>query len=137
MTWRPNGEPQTIGAGTRQYLESGHSHEGGHEVLLDGFTLRALPDGRTTPRNRSQAIAGALQTIEELRGAVCKYEGLEEPVEFDAVAYLVGSLILAGATNLHLDGEPVLPAADTPNAQWVVELRGDGTVEARYLGGDR
>lgn len=123
MTWKPLGEPQEIGAGLRQYVQSSHHHEGGHYVELDGHTLLVLPDGRTTPRNRSQAIADALQATAAVEGV-------------DRVSYLIGRLVRIGATNLRLDGDPLLPEPATPAGQWVVELRGDGSVDARYLGAE-
>lgn len=135
MTWKPLKDPQEIGPAVVQYLRStDHGHEGAHDVALAGLTVRVLPDPRTTARKRSHTIREALGTISDLQGAVFKLEGLEEPVEFDPVAYLIGSLVLDGATNIEVDGEPVLPRPSAAG-QWTVELRDDGEVVATYLGG--
>lgn len=127
MTWSPVGDPQEIGAGHRQYLSGTHSHEGGHDVALAGLTVRVLPDGHTSPRKRSQAIAEALQTVPVLAGA---------SDSFDPVAYLVGVLVMEGARRIEVDGVDLFPAPPAIG-QWRLDLVGDGHVAATFLGDDQ
>jgi len=87
---RPLGPEREIGAGIVRYLDGGHAREGGHLVALNGREVTVLPDGRTTARQRSQAITAALQAAP------------------DPLADLVGTLILAGVSNLAVDGIPIV-----------------------------
>jgi len=106
----PIGEPRKVGSADVQYVGSSHhAHEGGHEVDVNGQTLLVLPDGRTTARRRSHVITQALD-------AEC-----EDPQHL--LYRVVGALLVAGATNLHVDGEPLIPDTTTP----IVSLRLDLT----------
>lgn len=140
MTWKPLKDPQEIGPAVVQYLRStDHGHEGAHDVALAGLTVRVLPDPRTTARKRSHTIREALHTIDAvtrvpLDMAYVSDQDSDALDGFDPVAYLIGSLVLDGATNIEVDGEPVLPRPSAAG-QWTVELRDDGEVVATYLGG--
>ena len=113
-------EGKRVGSGIVTYLRPAHGHEGGHEVHVDGVTVRVLPDGATTTRARAGVIREALTTEVVAGGA--------------RVAYLVGRLVLAGATNLEVDGKPLIPRS---GGRWRLDLAGDGEVRATWLGGDR
>lgn len=93
---QPKGDPTAVGAAEVQYLtDSSHSHEGGHRITVDSREVLVLPDGRTTGRNRRAVITRVLA-------------GEPNPVET-----LVGGLVLAGATNITIDGNPILTADPT------------------------
>lgn len=125
--WRAEGEPrrvtapkgsrwhkETPGAGVDlQYLRSG-AGVGAHEVLVSsGERLIMLPDSTTTARKRTGAVSVALGD------------------DHSVLAAIIGELVLAGATNLWLDGKPLFPRDRT--GRWIVELARDGEVEMRYL----
>lgn len=91
----PIGEPRVIGDAVIQYVgRSSHSHEGGHRITVAGFTVLALPDGHSTARRRSHAASEALHAITH---------GTPDPL-----SAVVGALVLAGARNIEIDGEPLL-----------------------------
>jgi hypothetical protein len=98
---KPIGKPRTVGEVDIQYVGSSkHSHEGGHEIALDAHTLLVLPDGRTTARQRSHALSEALQAV-----------SIPEASLLDTV---IGRLVRVGATNLILDGEPLIVSDPPP-----------------------
>jgi hypothetical protein len=120
VTWKPLHEKSVAETPfTLLTLRAPHSHEVAHELVLGGRTLRVLPDGRTTARKRSYNISDALTAHGQLP-------------ETDLLALLVGWLVIDGATNLELDGLPLM--APTPSAQWRVLLNDDGSIKATYLG---
>lgn len=87
---------------------------GAHEVLVSsGERLIMLPDSTTTARKRTGAVSVALGD------------------DHSVLAAIIGELVLAGATNLWLDGKPLFPRDRT--GRWIVELARDGEVEMRYL----
>lgn len=127
--WRPAIKPRQQHGATVQTIRAGISNETGHDVVIAARTLRVLPDGVTTSRKRSCIISDALAQAEALL-----YPGPER--DDTAIALLTGYLLLNGATNLWLDGEPLTPPPAVPAGQWVVTLTGDGGVDARFLGGE-
>jgi len=107
---KPIGKPRTVGEVDIQYVGSSkHSHEGGHQVSLDGQTLLVLPDGRTTARQRSHALSEALQAVTTSRT--------------NLLDMVIGRLVRVGAVNLVLDGEPLIVSDPPP----VMSLRLDIT----------
>jgi len=119
--WHIEGEPRELAGGAEvQYLRSQHHHEGSHEIRFsDTETLWVGPDGVTTARGR---IGTAAEAYGDAHGAL-----------LDPVAYVVGRLVLVGATNLKLNGEPVIRRRDG-TVQWVVELHDDGEMRATWTG---
>lgn len=111
---KPLGEAREVGPGTVVYLSGGHSSEGGHEVALNGRRLRVLPDGRTTARQRSQAITAGLQA---------------EP---DPLHSLIGHLIHYGASHLALDGVPLTVGDSTDRV--LASLRLEVSQDERGVG---
>ena len=103
------------------YLRSQHNHEGAHDVWLYGHKLRVLPTPATTARKRYRVIVDAIGAIDGQTGV-------------DPVAYVVGALVVAGAFNLLLDGQPLIPTDDTAGI-WRLELAHAGQVRATYIGG--
>lgn len=128
MTWKPQRDPKVIGDASIQYLRSDqtHGHEGAHDVTLGGLTVRVLPDGHTTARKRYDTILEAVTTAQ----AVTRWK---VDLHFDPVAYLVGYLMTAGLTSIEIEGEPVF-ARPEAKGQWLLELRDDGTTEAKWMG---
>ena len=95
MSWKPHKDPRDLIPGVSvQALRSGHSHEGAHDVTVDGRTLRVLPDPYTTGRQRSDTIRRA---VDDLNGGL-----------LDRIAVVAGYLLVAGATSLELDGRPLV-----------------------------
>lgn len=95
MTWKPHKDPRDLSPGVSvQALRSGHSHEGAHDVTVDGRTLRVLPDPHTTGRQRSDTFRRAVDDLGA--GTV------------DVLALVAGYLLCAGATHLELDGQPLV-----------------------------
>lgn len=110
--WKPQSTPERFPwNATLQYLR-GPGTEGAHDVAFPaGRVLRVLPDGRTTTKMRAVVIRRALEAELGLDG-------------------VVGGLVLAGATNLELDGTVLVPFG-----RWMVELRDNGEMSARYVKG--
>ena len=115
MTWKPHKDPRGLvdGRVTVQALRSGHTHEGAHDVTVNGRTLRSLPDGHTTGRQRSDTIRRAVDDIEA--GTV------------DLIALIAGYLLTAGADTLELDGTPLGggPQADPLIGRIEADVYGD------------
>ena len=115
--WKPEGVVRLID-GVRvgaevQYLR-GPGGVGAHAVYLStGETLVLFPDSTTTIRKRVGAVSVALGETSGMLGAV------------------VGELVLAGARNILLDGEPLLDSG----GHWLVELADHGDVKMRYVEG--
>lgn len=103
-----------------QYLR-GPGHVGAHQLTVyeagsdEPGKLLVLPDPTTSARKRSECVSVALGE---------NHSGL---------AAIIGELVLAGATNLLLDGRPLFPRSGA--GRWVVELVEDGEVTMRYLEG--
>ncbi len=121
--WRREGEPRIVkqhdsfiyggGEVTLQYLR-GPGGVGAHEVLVSSeYMLTMLPDATTTPRKRTGAVSVALGEDHSLLAAI------------------VGELVLAGATNLLLNGKPLIERERT--GRWIVEMFKDGEVDMRYV----
>ena len=115
--WKPEGEARELpgrdGGVTTQYLR-GPGGVGAHAVYVaTGETLILLPDSTTTIRKRVGAVSVALGG------------------ESSLVATIIGELVLAGARNVLLDGEPLFDSG----GRWVVELADEGQVSMRYVGG--
>jgi len=112
-----------IGPGaTVTYLRPQHGHEGGHDFTIGDDVLRVLPSSRhhTTARKR-------LRVLEQAYGAAQAVDGI------DTVAYVVGSLLLAGATNILVNGDPIVAVNDAAGI-WRLELAHAGQVRATYVG---
>lgn len=123
MAWKPEGKPRLIGDAEIQYLRSAdHGHAGGHQVTLYGRTVVSLPDPHTSTSKRSRAISVALGSLQAAPSH-----------HIDPVAYLVGCLVVIGATNIEIDGVPIVER-QAAEVEWQVHLRTDGSVEATWLG---
>jgi hypothetical protein len=122
--WKPAVQARDIAGHSVQTIRATLVNEAGHEIAINGRRLRVLPDGGTSSRKRSCIISEALAASERVEGSW-----------LDPLAYLVGSLLVAGASNLWLDDEPLVPQPQDPAGQWVVTLAGDGSVDARFVGG--
>ena len=112
--WKPEGSrrdvPSLNGLAQTQYLR-GPGGVGAHAVYLaTGETLVLLPDSTTTIRQRLGVASVALGGVGSL------------------LATVIGELVLAGARNILLDGEPLFGGG-----RWVVELADAGEVKMRYL----
>lgn len=117
MSWLPEDTRQLFDGITVTYLRSRHGHEGAHDVTLYGHELRILPTSNTTARKRYRVLVDAIGAIE--RG-------------IDPVAYVVGSLVVAGAHRLLLDGQPLIPVDDAAGV-WRLELaHGAGYLYRRH-----
>ncbi len=115
--WRAEGEPRLLqgsaGDALLQYMR-GPGGVGAHQVQLStGEMLTMLPESTTTARKRTGCVSVAV----EGKGSL--------------LAAIIGELVLAGATNLLLDGEPLIRREST--GRWIVELVKDGEVEMRYV----
>ena len=113
--WKPEGSRRDIdslnGLAQIQYLR-GPGGVGAHAVYLaTGETLVLLPDSTTTIRQRLGVASVALGGISSL------------------LANVIGELVLAGARNILLDGEPLFGGG----GRWMVELADAGEVKMRYL----
>ncbi len=124
MSWLPEETRQVADDITVTYLRSQHGHEGAHDVTLYGHELRILPTPNTTARKRYRGLIDAIGVIDERQGGI------------DPVAYVVGSLIVAGAYRLLLDGQPLIPVDDAAGV-WRLELAHAGQVRATYIGDTR
>lgn len=120
MTWLAEDTRYIADGVVVTYLRSRHGHEGAHDVALYGHELRILPTPNTTARKRYRGLVDAI-------GAVDGQTGI------DPVAYVVGSLIVAGAYRLLLDGLPLIPVDDAGGV-WRLELAHAGQVRATYIG---
>lgn len=114
--WRPHRPLRDLGSAQLQALRAGHSHEAAHDVTVGDRNLRVLPDGHTAARRRYDTILRAYDS---------------ESV--DRLALVVGSLVLIGATNLELDGRPLIPNAGR-RGEWRILLNDDGSMAATFLG---
>lgn len=129
MSYKPQGDPRTAGPGEIQYLgDSSHQHEGGHRIAIAGREVLVLPDGRSTARNRSHVITRVL------------HEAAAGGTDSETViSTLVGALVLSGATNITVDGAPVLPSTEEVIAALRLEII-DGeagpTVRVSSIGGE-
>ncbi len=120
MSWLPEETRQVADNITVTYLRSRHGHEGAHDVTLYGHELRILPTPNTTARKRYRGLVDAI-------GAVDGQTGI------DPIPYVVGSLVVAGAYRLLLDGQPLIPVDDAAG-MWRLELAHAGQVRATYIG---
>ena len=99
---------------TIQYLR-GPGNVGAHEVVVDGeHTLTMLPNTTSTARKRTGMVSVAVGG----KGGL--------------LATLIGELMLAGATNLLVDGKSLLPNVE---GRWLVELADAGEVKMTYWAG--
>ena len=115
--WKPEGDPRElhgpVGEAEIQYLR-GPGGVGAHAVYLStGETIVLLPDSSSTIRKRTGAVSVAL--------------GGNSSV----LATVIGELVLAGARNMLIDGEPLF----IDGGRWVDELADAGEVTMRYVGG--
>ena len=119
MTWKNHKDPRELAPGVEvQALRSGHTHEGAHDVTVNGKTLRVLPDPHTTARQRSDTLRRAVDDLES--GTV------------DTIGLMIGYLVAAGATHLELDGQPLVgPTGDQLIGQIDVDVYGD-RLEMRF-----
>ncbi len=120
MSWLAEETRQVGDDVTITYLRSRHGHEGAHDVTLYGHELRILPTPATTARKRYRALVDAI-------GGVAVAGGI------DPIPYVVGSLVVAGAYRLLLDGQPLAPVDDAAGV-WRLELAHAGQVRATYIG---
>ncbi len=120
MSWLPETTHILMDDVTVTYLRSRHCHEGAHDVTLYGHELRILPTPNTTARKRYRALMDAI-------GGVAVAGGI------DPIPYVVGSLVVAGAYRLLLDGQPLIPVDDAAGV-WRLELAHAGQVRATYIG---
>lgn len=116
--WKMEGTPRMVagsaGSAMVQYLR-GAGGVGGHDVYLGtGETVRMLPDSTTTARRRTGAVQAAVEGNVSL------------------LAQLVGALVVSGATNVLVDGKPIMP---NTGGRWIVELADGGEVSMRYVEG--
>jgi hypothetical protein len=117
----PIGDPRLYGPVEVQYVgDRSHGHEGGHRIAVAGREILALPDGRTTARDRSHAITRVLHA--------------DQPDALDRLEAVLGSLVLAGATNILVDGQPLI-GDDTPAVSLRLDIFGNGTLNVTSLGG--
>jgi len=123
MSWLPEDTRHLDDHASVTCLRSQHGHEGGHDLTIGDDTLRVLPSSRhhTTARKR-------LRVLEHAYGAAQGVDGV------DTVAYVVGSLLIAGATNILVNGTPIV-AVDDSAGEWRLELVHAGQVRATYVGG--
>lgn len=118
----PVGDPRTVADVSVQYVaDKSHAHEGGHRLALDGRTVEVLPGGPTQARNRSHVITRVLHDT----------EGMPDSTRLET---LVGALVLEGATNILIDGTPVV-AGRVPIASLRLDVDDDGTISVTSLGG--
>lgn len=75
---------------------SGHGHEGSHRITVAGREILVQGEGRTTTKKRFHVAQKAYQAAREA--------GALDQIGAEAV---VGALVLAGATNITVDGEPI------------------------------
>ncbi len=120
MTWLAEDTRYIADGVVVTYLRSRHGHEGAHDVTLYGHELRILPTPNTTARKRYRALVDAI-------GGVAVAGGI------DPIPYVVGSLVVAGAYRLLLDGQPLIPVDDAAGV-WRLELAHAGQVRATYIG---
>lgn len=137
--WKPAVKPRAVHGATVQTVRAGITNETGHDVAVGDRTLRVLPDGRTTSRKRSCIITDALAAIEVAETTRKRLKNGDSIERVDPVAYVAGSLLVAGATNLWLDGQPLTPSPAVPAADLRITPTGDGLgIEVRLLnGGER
>jgi hypothetical protein len=121
MDWTPVVEPRVVAGATVQTIRAAATNVAGHDVTVDGRTLRVLPEDVTTSRKRSCIISEALAAVDGM--------------QLDPLAYVAGRLLFEGASNLWLDQHPLTPQPGEATVEWVVTLAGDGTVNARFVGG--
>lgn len=129
--WNPVLEPRAIPGGHAQTIRTAVTNETGHDVTLTGRTIRVLPDGVTTSRRRSYIISEAPTAAHVANRAIDRYDPQEAAI--DPVTYLIGALVVAGATNIELDGQPILhrtPATVT----WRVDCHSDGDIRISRIG---
>ena len=127
MSWLPEETRQVTDNITVTYLRSQHGHEGAHDVTLYGHELRILPTPATTARKRYRGLVDAIGAIDGQTSMPPTYK------QIDPVAYVVGSLVVAGAYRLLLDGQPLIPVDDAGGV-WRLELAHAGQVRATYIG---
>ena len=119
--WRHEGTTTYSDIGTTiEYLRAGHGHEGAHDITLpNGDKVRVYPTPTTTTRGRSRTILTAISDVYGLPGV-------------NVTAYLVGMLILLGATEIDVNGDRLGPEGG--HGEWRVDLHDDGTLNATYRG---
>lgn len=94
---------------------AGHGHEGSHQIAVAGRTILVKGDGRTSTRKRYQAALRGYQTVSDA--------GLLDQIGAEAV---IGSLILAGATNITVDGDPIFEPDKGRVATLIIDISTDG-----------
>lgn len=136
--WKPALEPRHQHGATIQTVRAAITNETGHDVTVDGRTLRVLPDGRTTSRKRSWVISEALAVAHAVQANQKPLIHDGEVYVVDPITYVTGALVLAGATNLWLDDQPLNPTPAVPAVDLRISPTGDGQgVEVRLLNGGR
>lgn len=101
--------------------------EGSHQIDVAGRTILVKGDGRTTTRKRYQAALRGYQTASNA--------GLLDQIGAEAV---VGSLVLAGVTDITVDGEPLFDPVRGHVATLIVDIStalGGEVVHVRTTGG--
>jgi len=116
--WKPEGDPKLIDSTFVQYLRHSHSHEGAYQVTMDGAELVVLPDPDIGTRKRAGLIASGIAHGN------------------DTMNYLIGYLVIAGLTNLTLNGAPLIDDS-TRAGHWRLDLADTGEVRATWIGGSR
>lgn len=101
-----------------------HGHQGSHRIAVAGHTVLVKGDGRTSTRKRYQAAFRAYQ----------------EAVDRDAVPEIglqlvIGALVLAGATNIDVDGTPLFDTGRTHVTTLVIDITSDGGTTVTTTGG--
>ena len=90
-TWRYEGKPEEIGAGTFRYLRG--SGEGGVSLTVDGQEWWLLPDGESSGRQRAHDARVILEEVLMIFPV--------RPEILDArVALMVGALLVLGHRNV-------------------------------------
>lgn len=132
--WRPAVKPRRVAGAVVQTERASFTNEAAHRVTVAGRTIRVAPDGRTTARKRSCIISEALAAIGEANRTLTDADS----PSLDPVAYLIGSLMVAGANRIHLvDDETAVPLVPEPEYRvaWQISLHDSGHLEVRHLPG--
>ncbi len=124
------GDVREVGPATIVYVrDPGHRHEGHHRITVAGKQVVVKGDGATKSRSRLGAAKRALSAASERGGS-----------DNDALEQLIGALVLCGATNVTVDGQPILPdAPDRIVASLtldVIQRNGQVDVVVGSLGGE-
>ena len=111
--WKPEGNERLINGIPVQYLRNTHLHEGAHRIVHRDATIDVYPDSSHGTRARAATIRRALTQL--------------------TVEGVVGCLVLAGVTNITVDGTPIVSASSV--GRWRIDLADTGEVHATWIGG--